>query len=215
MADTRFIQDGKGGKRGRGKSTKRGSSSCLVSFIAFSNCFLRNALKFFRNRLRFENTASSRAFYVEGQDHAASHSYKRILAPAQGYLVFLPLASARSGTGASSSTLNDVIRVLNILVYRVSTVTAPSPEICFCAIASVFVKVFQKESWISKTVHRTHGLRFFLASRAATAFRARSERCSGVMVSRDRLPPILPPLEPWLRKYSSTSVGSFFAMLKA
>jgi len=53
-----------------------------------------------------------------------------------------------------------------------------------------------------------------LASRAATALFARSERCSGVMVSSDRLPPILPPIlppfAPCLRKYSNTSGGSFF-----
>lgn len=48
--------------------------------------------------------------------------------------------------------------------------------------------------------------RCFLASRAATALRARSLRCSGVMLAAAALPPRLP----CLRKYSSTSSGSFF-----
>jgi hypothetical protein len=51
---------------------------------------------------------------------------------------------------------------------------------------------------------------FRLASRAATALRARSERCSGVMVTRDRFPPILPPSAPCFLKNSRTSGGSFF-----
>jgi hypothetical protein len=48
----------------------------------------------------------------------------------------------------------------------------------------------------------------------AAAFFARAERCSGVMVSRERFPPIfppiLPPFFPALRKNSRTSGGSFF-----
>lgn len=50
------------------------------------------------------------------------------------------------------------------------------------------------------------------ATAAAEAFFARAVRSSGVMVSRDRLPPILPPFAPCLRKNSSTSSGSLFAM---
>ena len=59
---------------------------------------------------------------------------------------------------------------------------------------------------------------FFCALRAvaaaAEAFFARTTRSSGVMVSRERLPPIFPPIfppfAPCLRKYSRTSGGSFF-----
>jgi hypothetical protein len=51
-----------------------------------------------------------------------------------------------------------------------------------------------------------------LASLAATAFLARSERCLGVMDSAaflpPELPPIFPPLEPCCRKYSRMSSGS-------
>lgn len=58
--------------------------------------------------------------------------------------------------------------------------------------------------------------RFFLAFRAATAaleaFFARDTRSSGVIVSRDRFPPILPPFAPCLRKKSMASGGSFRVM---
>lgn len=57
---------------------------------------------------------------------------------------------------------------------------------------------------------------FFVALRAATAaseaFFARAARSSRVIVSRERFPPIFPPLAPCLRKKSSTSGGSLFAM---
>jgi hypothetical protein len=55
-------------------------------------------------------------------------------------------------------------------------------------------------------------LRFLLraATAAAEAFFARAERSFGVIVSRERLPPIFPPLAPCLRKNSRTSAGSFF-----
>jgi len=50
-----------------------------------------------------------------------------------------------------------------------------------------------------------------LASAAAwLAFLARSARCSGVIVSKDRLPPLRPPLAPCSRKNSRTSGGRFF-----
>lgn len=56
--------------------------------------------------------------------------------------------------------------------------------------------------------------RFFFAFRAATAaaeaFFARAVRSSGVMVSRERFPPICPPFAPCLRKNSRTSDGSLF-----
>jgi hypothetical protein len=47
---------------------------------------------------------------------------------------------------------------------------------------------------------------------ALLAFLARALRCSTVIVCIDRLPPIRPPFAPCLRKNSSTSGGSFFAM---
>jgi hypothetical protein len=50
--------------------------------------------------------------------------------------------------------------------------------------------------------------RFFAA--ASEAFLARAERSSGVIVSRLRLPPILPPLRPISRMTSETK--SFFSM---
>jgi hypothetical protein len=48
---------------------------------------------------------------------------------------------------------------------------------------------------------------------AAAAFFARSVRCAGVMVSKLRLPPILPPWRPAFRKKSITSLGSFFPFI--
>lgn len=63
--------------------------------------------------------------------------------------------------------------------------------------------------------HRNHlCLARRAAAAAAEAFFARALRSSGVMVSRERFPPIfppiLPPFAPCLRKYSRTSGGSFF-----
>ena len=50
----------------------------------------------------------------------------------------------------------------------------------------------------------------FLASAAALlAFFALAVRCSAVIVSRDRLPPIRPPLAPCSLKNARTSGGSF------
>lgn len=51
----------------------------------------------------------------------------------------------------------------------------------------------------------------FLASAAALlAFLALAARCSAVIVSRDRLPPMRPPFAPCSLKNLRTSGGSFF-----
>jgi hypothetical protein len=46
--------------------------------------------------------------------------------------------------------------------------------------------------------------------RALAAFFARSDRCSGVMLSATMRAPFFPPRFPCLRKYSRTSGGSIF-----
>jgi hypothetical protein len=66
----------------------------------------------------------------------------------------------------------------------------------------------------SQTSSAGHYFRFLIASRAATALRARSVRSVGVMDAAaffpPALPPIFPPFAPCLRKNSSTSGGNFF-----
>jgi hypothetical protein len=72
--------------------------------------------------------------------------------------------------------------------------------------------VMQRNGYITDTTYdgRFLGLRRRLASLAATAFFARSERASGVIVSRERFPPIFPPRRPCSWKYARTSGGNFF-----
>ena len=50
------------------------------------------------------------------------------------------------------------------------------------------------------------------AAAASDAFLARADRCSGVMVSRLRLPPILPPLLPISRMISENSAFVFLSI---
>lgn len=78
---------------------------------------------------------------------------------------------------------------------------------------------FQAFPLILNTVVATdanHGLRFLagafflrISADFAAAFFARAVRSAGVIVSRLRLPPILPPFAPCFLKNSSTSGGSF------
>ncbi len=57
---------------------------------------------------------------------------------------------------------------------------------------------------------------FRAAVAASDAFFARATRSSGVMVSRERFPPIFPPFAPCLRKKSRISGGSrFFATFRS
>ena len=61
---------------------------------------------------------------------------------------------------------------------------------------------------------RFFALTFRTLALAAAAFFARAVRSAGVMVSRLRLPPILPAADPCFfpsfRKYSDTAAGTFF-----
>ncbi len=70
----------------------------------------------------------------------------------------------------------------------------------------------QRNGYITDTGYDSRLLGFVtrLASLAATAFRALSDRASGVIVSIARFPPIFPPRRPCSWKNARTSGGNFF-----
>jgi hypothetical protein len=79
---------------------------------------------------------------VIGQYRIALDSDKRVPASAQRYFALLARVSAVRAGMTGSPALDDLIRVHDVLVGRILTFTAATPEKCSCAITSVLSEVF-------------------------------------------------------------------------